>query len=57
MELDDCEWTTSPEQKRTQDFLSLQNEKNNNKKKQKNGNLLLCGRVKLYNMQIKKDTM
>ena len=40
MELDDCEWTTSPEQKRTQDFLSLQNEKK-----------------KLYNIQIKKDTM
>lgn len=29
MELDDCEWMTSPEQKRTQDFLSLQNEKKN----------------------------
>jgi len=33
MELDDCEWMTSPEQKRTQDFLSLQNEKNNNNNK------------------------
>ena len=57
MEQGAYEWKTSPDQKKTEGFLSLQDEKKENKKNiEKVANLLLHSGVRVNNMYIKTGT-